>query len=235
MRSSQLAPFLLGAKKSTPIVIGYIPIAIAFGVLARQSHLPLYSTLLMSIIVFAGASQFMAVNMLATGAASIEIIIATFILNLRHMIMSLSLMNLLSRIPTGWKTLLSFGITDESFAVATLESTKEPDIANQYFILGLFASAYSSWVLGTAVGAILYTWIPPTISDSMSVALYAMFIGLLIPAVKAAWRRGIIAAISIALCSLFYWKFQLSMGWSIVFATIIGSMAGIWIREEETA
>lgn len=231
MNSTSLTHFLQGTKKGIPIVIGYIPIAIAFGVLARQADLPLLATLLMSVLVYAGASQFMAINMLVAGTAGFEIVLATFILNLRHMIMSLSLMNLLQHVPKSWKSLLSYWITDESFAVATLESGETKESFHPLFILGLFTTAYASWVGGTWLGAALYQWIPSSISDSMAVALYAMFIGLLVPAVQKAWRVGIIAGASIGLCTLF--NQFVSSGWAIVLATILGSGVGIFIFGEE--
>jgi 4-azaleucine resistance transporter AzlC len=233
MKPSPYTQFLHGAKKGIPIMIGYIPIAIAFGVLARQAHLPLIPTVLMSILVYAGASQFMAVNMLSAGTTGMEIVIATLILNLRHLIMSLSLMNSLPRVPKIWKTFLSFGITDESFAMATLQSSASD--GNPFFLFGLFVSAYGAWVLGTGIGATLYAWIPSSVSNSMSIALYAMFIGLLIPAIKASWRKSVIAIASIAVCSFFHLFIHLSMGWAIVLGTLSGSSLGIFLCEEETA
>lgn len=231
MNPAFISQFLQGSKKGLPVMIGYIPIAIAFGVLARQADLPILPTLLMSLLVYAGASQFMAVNMIAAGTAGVEIVIATFILNLRHMIMSLSLMNALRHIPKSWKSLLSFGITDETFAVASLETSEGHSRLHHFYVLGLFAAAYGSWVIGTLIGATLYQLIPSSISDSMAIALYAMFIGLLVPAVQKSWRFGLIAALSILLCTVFN-RF-LSSGWSIVLATIFGSMTGIFIYKEE--
>ncbi|SEM67348.1 AzlC family ABC transporter permease [Lihuaxuella thermophila] len=233
MNPAFLTQFLQGSKKGLPLMIGYIPIAIAFGVLARQADLPMLPTLLMSLMVYAGASQFMAVNMIAAGTAGVEIIIATFILNLRHLIMSLSLMNALRHIPKSWKSFLSFGITDETFAVASLEASQDRSRMHHFYVLGLFAAAYGSWVIGTFIGAALYQLIPASISDSMAIALYAMFIGLLVPAVQKSWRFGLIAAVSILLCTVFH-QF-LSSGWSIVLATIFGSMAGIFVYKEEEA
>ncbi|MBA4492731.1 AzlC family ABC transporter permease [Paenactinomyces guangxiensis] len=231
MNSAALAHFLQGSKKGLPIVVGYIPIAIAFGVLARQADLPILPTILMSILVYAGASQFMAVNMLVSGTAGLEIVIATFILNLRHLIMSLSMMNILRHVPKSWKSLLSFGVTDESFAVASLEASENGSRLHHFFVLGLFTTAYASWIAGTWAGAVLYQLIPASISDSMSIALYAMFIGLLVPAAQKAWRVGLIAAASMILCTLFNQVF--STGWSVVLATIFGSVAGIFVYEKE--
>jgi len=233
MKPAKTARFLQGMKKGIPIMVGYIPIAIAYGVIASEAHIPILLTVLMSMLVYAGASQFMAVQMITVSTAAFEIILATFILNLRHLIMSLSLHNALERVPLKWKALLSFGITDESFAMATLE--EESGQKDAFFISGLFTAAYSAWVVGSVVGALLYQWIPSSISESMSIALYAMFIGLLIPAVKRSWSKAAIAGLSMAICAGFYYGLEMSMGWSIVSATIAASVAGIFIKKEETA
>src|SRR5699024_228165 len=82
-----------GVKIGIPLAIGYVPVALTYGVLAQQAGLSIIELTLMSVFVFAGASQFMAVNMIVAGISAVEIIIATFVLNLRHFVLSLSLMN----------------------------------------------------------------------------------------------------------------------------------------------
>lgn len=225
-----LKDFKAGIVKAFPIMIGYLPIAISFGIIAMQTNLHLYQALLMSVTVFAGASQFMAVNMIYLGASGAEIVFAALVLNFRHFIMSMSLMNRLKSIPVRWKAFLSFGITDETFSVASADK----DIAentSHFFVLGLFAGSYFSWVLGTLVGGLLFMAIPKGISESMSIALYSMFIALLVPAVRKQWRFGIIAAAS----GLFNFVLSrwLTGGWGIVFSTIIGGSLGIFLMVEE--
>lgn len=135
--------FAEGVLKSVPIVIGYLPVAVAFGLISTQSGLSLYHTVLMSVMVYAGASQFMAVSMLAGGVGAMEIILATFILNFRHFIMSLSLMNGIKSVPNQWKWVLSSWITDETFSVASFHKEK----AGPGFLAGLMLTAYGSWIL----------------------------------------------------------------------------------------
>lgn len=225
---------LQGMKLAIPIMVGYIPTAIAYGVIARQADIPFTFIILMSLMVYAGASQFMAIQMISSGTAAIEIIIATFILNFRHLIMSLSLHNLLDKASLKWKSLISFGITDESYAMATMqEKTDQNNKIDPYTIFGLFLGAYLSWATGSAIGALLYQWIPESISDSMAIALYSMFIGLLIPAIKRSLSKATIAGISMVICSVLYYGLSVSMGWSIVVATIIASTAGIFTKEEK--
>ncbi|OYD07243.1 AzlC family ABC transporter permease [Paludifilum halophilum] len=213
--------FQQGISAAVPIMAGYLPIAITFGVIAQQTGIPLIHSVLMSSLVFAGASQFMAVNMLGAGAGGLEIILATFVLNSRHFVMGLSLMNILRKAPTPWKIALSSGITDETFAVTSLQKEK----ANPLFAAGLILTSYAAWVSGTLIGGLLSNMIPPSISASMSISLYAMFIGLLVPAVRESWKWGLIALISMGLNTWF--DMFLSSGWAIVLATIMGGGIGV--------
>lgn len=215
--------FIQGVSSAIPIVIGYMPISITFGVIAKQMGLPLFQSVLMSSLVFAGASQFMAVNMLAKGSGVLEIILATFVLNFRQFIMSLSLMNILEQTTGTWKSILSLGITDEIFAVASLQKEK----VNHLFLTGLTITAYAAWVIGTLIGGLLSNVIPPNISADMSITLYAMFIGLLVPAIRGMWQVGVVAAISMLLNTIF--GMFISSGWSIVLATLLGGLMGAFI------
>lgn len=220
---------MAGMKDGLPIFIGYIPISITFGMIAVQGGFNLWQTLLMSALVFAGASQFMAVNMVVMGASSVEIVIATFILNLRHFILNLSIMNEWQHMPKKWRSLLSFGITDETYSVLTMKEKKvKPE---PYYMTGLIGMAYCSWLLGTALGGIFSNFIPPLISLGMSITLYAMFIGLLVPEMKKSWKVTAIALASILLSALLHQ--YVSNGWSIIVATLLGSSLGIILFKGE--
>lgn len=100
-----------------PICLGYLPIGMAFGVLAQKAGLSPLEIGLMSLLVFAGSSQFIAVSMLHSGAAVLPIVVTTFTVNLRHLLMSSSLAVYLGRMSRGWISLFAYGVTDESFAV----------------------------------------------------------------------------------------------------------------------
>lgn len=219
-----------GLKLAVPVILGYLPIAISFGVLAVQTGISFFHSLLMSMTVYAGASQFMALNMLAIGTVGLEIVLATFILNLRHFVMSISLFSRLEHIPKRWQAVLAQGITDESFALASLKREELGSRPTAAIYLGIFSGAFGMWVIGTAAGAMIGNVVPGALSDSMGIALYALFIGLLVPAIRAYWKIGIIAAASAGLSWIFSMYF--SEGWAIVLATVIGSFAGVWVFKE---
>jgi len=222
--------FLRGMATAVPIAIGYVPIAIAYGVILVQSGIPLLQTVCMSIMVYAGASQFMAAGMVLSGSGFIEITLATFVLNMRHFIMSMSLMHSFKHFPKEWKPVLAFGITDESFAVLSMQDKEAALGISHVYVTGVMMTAYGSWVIGSLIGGIFADVIPPSISSSMSIGLYAMFIGLLVPAIRRTWKVGLIVAGSMVLSYLFGLFFD--RGWAIVFATIIAAIVGVFIPEE---
>ncbi|BCJ85092.1 AzlC family ABC transporter permease [Effusibacillus dendaii] len=224
--------FLQGTAASVPIAIGYLPIAVTFGVLSTQSGISVFQAVLMSLLVYAGASQFMAVSMWLTGAGLFEIVAATFVLNFRQLIMSMTLMNFLRHLPVRQKSPLSLFITDETFAVTSMnlshnQSLSESPQASYPYLAGLFGTTYASWVIGTLIGAGLANVIPPSVSAGMSIALYAMFIGLLLPAVRESHKVLLLAVVSMLISWLF--SFFMDTGWRIVFATLIASFIGVFL------
>lgn len=216
-----------------PIMLGYLPVAITYGVLAKQSGLSLIELTMMSVLVFAGASQFMAVNMIAVGAGAIEIIIATFVLNFRHFVMGLSLVNRLKSLRFISNFLLSFGITDELFAVSSINTKESKENKGVLFYISLFLTAYLSWIIGSFLGGLLGEFVPEKLSQSMGIALYAMFIGLLVPSVKKELKVGLIAVIAMLVHMLCSSVLNMSSGWAIVLGTIVGSFSGVYLLDEE--
>lgn len=222
--------FLLGCKAGFPIAFGYFSISITFGVLAVQSGLHSLEATAMSIFVFAGASQFIAISLVAS-AGWLEIILATFILNLRHLLMSTTIARSIKT--TRLKAaILSFGLTDETFVVATIGKEKEK-IEESYF-LGIALTAYLSWVLGTFIGGSFGDFIPASLTNSMGIALYAMFIALLTPAIKQSLQKALVAASSAILCTLIYYLLNdtISYGWAVVISTIFGASIGLFFPNE---
>ena len=134
---------VMGIQAGLPIFLGYFPIAIAFGALAVQAQFNWMEAVLMSLIVFAGASQFVGVSMFLAGAGSAQIIAATFFLNMRHLIMSLAVNDQMRHFSGGWKGFLSFFITDETFALLTLGGGDyQLEKRTPAYMTGLMVTAY---------------------------------------------------------------------------------------------
>ncbi|MEF9951791.1 MAG: AzlC family ABC transporter permease [Clostridium sp.] len=216
--------FINGAKTATPIVIGFIPVATAFGMVAMNAGLSLFQCVFMSFMVFGGASQLMAVTMLASGVGVLQIIIATFAINFRHFVMGMSVMPRLAHIPKSWNIALFFGLTDETFAVLSLKN--EDEEVDKYYVAGLNFTAFAAWVIGTLLGGFFIQFIPEFIRESMIIAIYGLFIGLLVPAVKSNHRGLIIAILGMFFNYIFSNVLNIG-GWSLVLATILAGSFGI--------
>lgn len=226
-----------GWRAGIPIAIGYLPIAFAFGLLAKSSGVPAMLAVLLSLFVFAGASQFIAINLLVVGTAIGEIILTTFILNLRHFLMTTSLSTRLEEgISRWWRSLLSFGVTDENYSVASL-SQQSP--LSKYYLLGLQLISFLAWNVGTWIGLLFGSVVSDNISNSMGIALYAMFIALLVPAMRSSLPITLVALIAIAMHSFLYWfpaTATLSTGWRIVLCALVASALGAYLfphKEED--
>ena len=115
-KKTKKTQFLEGIRAGIPVILGFVPVGIAYAIMARQAGLTIAQTCGMSAMVFAGASQMMAVGMYAQGAGIFAMVLATFILNLRHLIMSTCVMNRMKDGGTAARLLSAFGITDEGFA-----------------------------------------------------------------------------------------------------------------------
>ncbi|WP_347552787.1 AzlC family ABC transporter permease [Pseudalkalibacillus hwajinpoensis] len=216
--------FTQGLKAGVSIAIGYMPVALTFGLLARTTGLTLYESVLMSLLVFAGAAQYITLSLLAIGTGAFEIIFTIFIVNIRHLLMSASINEkVIDDLP--WKkALYAFGITDETFTVA---ATKAGSLTTGY-MYGLCVISYSSWVIFTGAGYVAGASLPGVIQQGMSVALYAMFVGLLIPSAKKSRKVLVLAGIAALLNSVFA-AASLSTGWSIVLATLLSSILVEWV------
>ncbi len=221
--------YLAGVKASSPIIIGFISVATAYAVLAGQAGLYSWQTIMMSAAVFAGASQMIAVTMLAQGSSIALIIFATFIVNLRHLIMSTCVMNRMKDVPLPARLLSAFGVTDESFAIFT--TTDKKDCSFLYF-LGILTVTYISWVLGTALGCVLSQFLPELVSNSLNITIYAMFIGLLVPKLKK--NKKLTLTVLITAILSFTLSTFLPHAWTIITATLLGAAISLFIPDSKT-
>jgi len=178
-----------GFKLARSVMLGYFPIAITFGILAKNASVSTLDGVAMSIFVFAGASQFMAISMIGAKIGSVPIILATFFMNFRHFIMSASIRQKVTKINKKYYPFIGFFLTDETFSVLITKDSLE----SKNYLLSFQISCYLSWVLGTLVGYLVGTFFPPILITSLGMALYALFIALLIPACKKSTQALILA------------------------------------------
>jgi 4-azaleucine resistance transporter AzlC len=155
-----------GFADALPIIIGYIPMGAAYAILARQTGMGFFPTVLMSLIVFAGASQFIAVGLLSGGATALEVVATTLFVNLRHILMSASLSPHYREAPRGLIPFVAWGVTDETFAISIGRYISGE--ADHRYGLALHYTAYASWVSGTVLGALAGALIPPALTPCSS-------------------------------------------------------------------
>lgn len=212
-------------KQALPIILGYLPVGFAYGVLARKSGLSIDNTVIMSLIVFAGSAQFIAVGLIASGASALSVIITTFIVNLRHMLMSAALSPYLKK----WSKLeiagFTFQLTDESFAVHSTRFADGDTHKGETFLINSIAQL--AWVGGTVLGIFSSTLISDVKPMGLDYALPAMFIALLIFQIKD--KSHIIVGLITGLLST-----ALALGgagqWNIIIATLIGATLGAAVK-----
>ncbi|MGI5823370.1 MAG: AzlC family ABC transporter permease [Dethiobacteria bacterium] len=217
-----------GFYRSLPLVLGYFPIGFAFGVLAANTGLAPWECGLMSLFVYAGSSQLIAVSLLAAGAGILTITLTTFLVNLRHILMSATLAPYLDHFSRLQQALFAYQFTDEIFALysVTFPQEKIPDKA------GVFTTnlvAHGAWIGSSTLGA----WAGTTLTGSpeswgLDYALPAMFIALLV--LQLDNRRHIfIAFFSAALSLLLFWK--TSGHWHIIIATLCSATLGLFLEK----
>ena len=152
----ELDVFLIGIRKTIPLMIGVIPFGLAYGIMGSQAGLTIMEIALMSIVVFAGSAQFMAVGMISQNIGFLFIIFSTFLINLRHLLMGMSLSPYLKKLRNGWLYGLAFGMVDESYAVTINHfQDSETGEGNPSFMLGSAAGMYIFWIASSVIGALL--------------------------------------------------------------------------------
>ena len=212
--------FALGLKAGIPVVLGFVPVGIAYALMARNAGLTVAETCSMSIFVFAGASQMMCAGMVGSGASMFVIVLATFIINLRHLIMSTCVMNHMQDGSVPARLIAAFGVTDESFSIFTMEK-KHNSIR---FFFGLILSTYLSWVAGSFIGAIASDFLPEIVTLSLGVSLYAMFIGLLFPGLRGNGRLALLVLLTAVTNTLF--NLFLASSWALIASTLLCAFIG---------
>ncbi len=222
--------YLRGIKRALPIGLGYIPIGFAYGVLAGKTGLSEFNTVLMSLIVFAGSAQFIAVGLFASGTGPAVIIATTFIVNLRHMLMAASMAPYINNWSKKALSFFSYEITDETFALHSSTLDRLNDFKKEAISLNVTAQLF--WLLGTVLGLIASGLIQDVKPLGLDYALAAMFIGLLVS--QCGNNIRIITAVVSGLIATFFYLLDFQQSY-IIIATVAGATIGLclesWIKK----
>ncbi len=209
------------------IGLGYLPVAVAFGITAKPL-LTAFETFLMSFMVFGGASQFLALQMLSASSSMAAIVIAVFVLNSRHFVMSFKINYDLKRESLPKKLLISSYVTDESFALSAGIEDERKNFMN-YFII--FITAYIFWVAFSVVGYMAGEIMSEEWVTASGIALYALFIALLVPAIRTHYKYLIVAVLGMVLHFLFTAMEFIPSGIAIILAMVLAAMFGLVLEK----
>ena len=222
--------FFEGIAASLPIMVGYLPVAMAFGISAAGAGMSIGESVLASALIFAGASQFALVSLLVTGTHIAVATITALALNLRHVLYGPAVASLLPRRCKQNHILpIAFGLTDEVFATALVQLNKVNKDGRIFWLLGLEAGAYTAWVAGTFIGAVggeTLISIAPNFSPVLSFALPSLFMALLLPLLRGEATVAAIIGAGIALI-LHYFGFT---AFGILLAGIAGPLLTLGLR-----
>jgi 4-azaleucine resistance transporter AzlC len=210
-------------KDTFALVVAAIPFGLVFGAMGQAQGLADWVTLGISIFVFAGASQFIAITMLAAGAAIPVIVLTVFIVNLRHVLYSVSLIPVVQGLPLKWRLPMAFTITDETFAVVYNKMSLSRTHQNlPIYYLGSSVFMYLNWILCTWIGILLGSQLPSLTSFGLDIAMVVAFIGIVVPNLKlpSHWLCAITAAVSGILT--YQWPHQTGLLLSSLLAIIVG-------------
>lgn len=217
--------FLKGMRCAVPVILGYFPIGMAFGVLAVQQGLELPEIALMSLIVYAGSAQFIASAMISSSAAGAAVVATTFLVNLRHLLMSASMSPYLKKASTPLQAVIALGITDETFSVGITKASQGE--SSPHFFMGLHSIAHLSWIISTIIGGLAGSAVPEPGKWGLDFALPAMFIGLLVMQLKS--RKELLVALFSGLLSL-----GIAVGfkgnYNIIIASVLAATLGVFIE-----
>lgn len=216
--------YLKGMKEGIPVALGYFVVSITIGIAAKGADLTPAQATLMSLTNLTSAGQFASFAVIAAGAPYLELVISQTVINLRYCLMSCALSQKVdSKLPFYHRLIMSFGITDEIFGLSISQKGK----LDPWYTYGAMSVAIPGWTLGTLVGILSTSVLPPTFLSAMNMALYGMFIAIFMPASRDNKLLLPIIFISMGLSALFHWLpwFDfISSGMKIIILTLVISM-----------
>ena len=230
--------FRRGLKDGLPIALGYLAVSFSLGIAAKNAGMTAWQTTLMSLTNNTSAGEFAALSVIVAGAPYLEMAFTQLIINLRYLLMSAALSQKLDPgLPLIHRLLVGFEVTDEVFGVSIAVDGR----LNPYYTYGMMCMAIPGWALGSCLGVMMGNALPARIVSALSLALYAMFLAIIVPpARKSRVLAGVILvamAASLA-CSLLPVLRGISSGMRIIILTVV--IAGVAayffpIKEDENA
>lgn len=220
--------FIRGLRSGIPIGIGYLSVSFSFGIIAVSYGFAWWQALIISMLTLTSAGQLAAVGIMVNPAQYLEMLISQLTINIRYSFMSVSLSQKTDRGFVGIKRwLLGFFMTDEIFAVASAQS----EVSTRFF-LGLSVAPYIGWTLGTLFGSLLGNVLPEIVMNSLCIAIYGMFVAIVVPETKKSLKLLAVVAVAIAVSCLLYYLpiFDfVSGGISVSISAVVAALFGAFL------
>ena len=214
--------FNKGIVDGIPIALGYLSVSFTFGMMAVSYGLDVWFAVLISLLNLTSAGQFSGLTLMIEQASLLELALSQIIINLRYALMSLSLTQKVeSSTSSAHRSLMSFAITDEIFAMAASQPGK---VGSSYFY-GLMTLPIVGWTLGTLLGAVAYSLLPQSIQVALGIAIYGMFIAIIIPPARK--ERSVLFVVIVgAITSCILTWLKVSSGFAVIICAIIAAGLG---------
>lgn len=236
---SKFSLFKKGLKNGIPIFLGYLAVSFTFGIAARNSGISSLQAIIISATNLTSAGQFAALGVIAASSGYIEMALTQLVINLRYCLMSSSLSQRFDpKMKSYHRYLISFGVTDEIFGVS---SAYEYENVPPAYCYGLIAASWPGWVGGTALGCLSGDILPASVLSALGVALYGMFIAIIVPPTKNNKVLLGVVVISMLLSLVFAVTpllKEISSGFRVIILTLVIASAAAYffpIKEEEEA
>ena len=230
---NKLKEYIKGLKGGIPICLGYISVSFAFGIMATRGGLSLFQAVIISLTNVTSAGQFAGIDIISGNGGLFELALATFIINIRYLLMSLSLSQKIEpETNTVKRLIMSFGITDENFALAM---QRQGAVSFRYF-LGIMTLPIIGWTLGTFLGGFAGSVLPESVRLALGMAIYAMFIAIIVPPAKSSKPILFVILMSVAascIISITPVICNLSSGWRVIISTIFAAGLGAFMYPEK--
>lgn len=215
-----------GMKDAIPICAGYLAVGFTFGMAAIANGVTVGGSTLISFTNVTSAGQFAGLTVIAAAAPYYEMALTQLVINMRYALMSLSVSQKLHpSITRAEKCIMACGITDEVFALITTQ----PGKVGKHYVYGIISVCIASWTAGGFFGAVAGSALPPAVSSALGIAIYGMFLAIIIPPAKKDKSISIVILIAVILSCGLYWLpglKEISPGFAIIICTVAAATAG---------
>ena len=219
----EINSFKKGLKDGLPIAIGYFSVSFAFGIFAIENGLTVFQAVIISLLNLTSAGQLAAIPIIAGGGTFLELALSQLVINSRYSLMSVSLSQKLSkRVKLPQKLLIAYGNTDEIFAVSV---SNKGDVGTKY-MLGIILLPVIGWTSGTFLGGFVGNILPPMVTTALGVAIYGMFVAIVMPVAKKEKMTALCVLLAIAIsCAFRYIPLLKSVpsGFTVIICAVVAS------------